>query len=125
MATNRPTYAPDRRPGDPTGIVESARELVILTMSLDDSQVIGALIESGAAALELAPTPGGIVSLNSRRRDVILGRAAARALFDEALRVARRDAARHTANAKRCHHVDPDGAHRCTLRDNHKGDHTP
>lgn len=86
--TNRPTYAPDRRPGDPADLQGAARELVVFTTTIEDAHTLASLLESGAAALKYAPLHAtDVVELGARRRNYRLGSDAAKALRAEARRV--------------------------------------
>lgn len=92
-ATNRPNYAPERRPGDPLdGDLENGpRELVVFAFGRYDVRIIAELIEAGAAAFKYAPTDGGLTTVNRRRSVIKLGKAVARELRAELERVDGRD----------------------------------
>jgi hypothetical protein len=82
-ATNRPTYAPERRPGDSRNDYAGAYVLAF-HFDVGDVYTVAALIEAGAAALKYAPgNATDFVELNARRRTVKLGRAVAVALRAE------------------------------------------
>lgn len=85
--TNRPEYAPERRPGDPLDLEPAARELVAMHFYARDVGTIAALIEAGAAALKYAPgSASAAVELNARRSAVKLGSSVARAMRAELAR---------------------------------------
>lgn len=88
--TNAPTYAPHRRPGEPTDLVRAGEELVILATTLDDALILAALLEAGAAAHERAPVVGSY-ELVRRRRECAIGYAAAQALAAERDRIRSRN----------------------------------
>lgn len=82
-ATNRPTYAPERRPGDSRDDFAGAYVLAF-HFDVADVYTVAALIEAGAAALKYAPgSATDYVELNARRRNVRLGRDVARAMRAE------------------------------------------
>lgn len=86
--TNRPTYAPERRAGDTTNLEHAARTLVAFHLTIDDARTIAALIDSGAAALELAPLRAtNLVEAVSRANTTALGYTVAGALRTEADRI--------------------------------------
>lgn len=83
-ATNRPTYAPERRPGDPLDPLEAGRNLVAILFDRGDVAIVAALLEAGAAAHELEPVAGSnAVEINARRRAADLGRTVAAAMRAE------------------------------------------
>lgn len=106
MTTNRPTYAPDRRPGDPSilgehGLEQTAYDLIALHLASGDALTIASLIEAGAAALRYAPIAAtDVVELNSRQRHYRLAFDVAAALRDEVERHRARDNERHLERAK-------------------------
>jgi hypothetical protein len=82
--TNRPTYAPERRPGEATDPETAARELVAFHFALADVKTIAAMIFAGAAALEHADALNvGIVSMLTVRHHVELARLVADTLLTE------------------------------------------
>lgn len=84
-STNRPEYAPAKRPGDPLELADCARELVAMHFYPGDLLNVAALIEAGAAALKYAPGTG-LTKANSRKRTVNLGAQVARAMRAEVTR---------------------------------------
>lgn len=93
MMTNRPTYAPERRPGEALDLEAAARELVVYHFALDDAELIARLIDAGAAALNALGDR--IVGGFSRHANIGLGRKIAASLWEEAALVRDRNALRH------------------------------
>ena len=87
MTTNRPTYAPQRRPGETTDPFNPA-ELIAFHLAADDVLTIAALVEAGAAAIKYGPatTTAGLETI-TRDRHVQLGKDVARSLRAELRRV--------------------------------------
>lgn len=85
--TNRPSYAPDRRPGENMNELEFGDELVILVTTINDAATIAAAIDAGAAAWARYPMGTAAVARLDRNRSVELCRAAAAALIEERSRV--------------------------------------
>ena len=101
IVNNRPTYAPERRPGDPLHDV-AGYELVVLHLALPDVMTIASLVEAGSAALKYAPARAtNVTELSFRQRDYRLGSSVAKALRSEGARVHDRNEHRHRQAAKK------------------------
>jgi len=88
-STNRPSYAPERRPGDPQELPldRSSGDLVIIAFASGDVPVVAALIEAGAAALKYAPVSAvDVVEQGARKRHGELAKAVARTMRAELTR---------------------------------------
>jgi len=105
MMTNRPDYAPDRRPGDSilingADLERTANDLIAFHVDSRHALVIAALIEAGASAHAHTLPGTSAVGLVATKEHVELGHAAAQALRDEVARCRARDEHRHTTKAK-------------------------
>lgn len=90
--TNRPTHAPDRRPGETIDPIAYGTELVTLHLHLTDARELLAFLEAGiAASVPLESGAGTVVEHNRRRARRLNASSIAHALDRETRRIRARN----------------------------------